>query len=1196
MTKYTTLFLFLLIGFSLYSQGDKKSVGQKFLNENKDQLELTVSDINNALIADMYQSEHNGVTHIYYNQAYQGIPVYNAILNLNITKEDEILFYHNGFVKNLDQKVNTSKAVFSATDAIKSAAYALGIQNPTQAMPLKSTENGFTHYSATNFSEGIIKTRQVFYPVSDQDVKLAWEIVFNQKNSMDSWSGKIDAVTGQALDMENRTLYCSHSKSEHYHPGHDECNADVHEASVPASEISMMSASYRVYPIPYESPSYGPQELVTDPHYPEASPFGWHDIDGVEGAEHTITQGNNVHAYNDANDDFQSNGDEPNGGMELLFDFPHDPSKEADSNAVADVVNLFYANNMIHDITYLAGFNEVAGNFQNNNYGNGGVDSDYVVAHSLDGSGTNNANFTLTTDGTNGNMNMFKWDVSQSSLFSITNPTELSQAYATGAAGDGWGFDETYSSVNIEAELAPAYDNNPQFASNVCGDVANPEEIEGKIAMIYRGRCEFGTKSLNAQNAGAVAVIICNVPGAGNDSSSDGSDPISNGMGAGDDGANVTIPVLALGYQDCNRIVATIEAGTPVVGKIFLEESEGPSQVSSGFDNGIIFHEFGHGISSRLTGGPNQVCLGNDEQMGEGWSDFFTLALTVRPGEDGATPRPIGAYVQGEADNGRGIRRHPYSTDMSVNPQTYNDIKATTAPHPLGEVWVDMLWDIYWAYVDKYGYDADWRNTESGNFRAVQLVLDGMKMQGCNPGFIRGRNAILAAEEVNTGGENKCMIWEVFARRGLGFFADGGSENNRNDGAENFDPLPECLKTIKIYKSFPDLIEKDAQVNVELVVANHKDETVYDAVVSDEIPEGMSFVIGSSNVEAMVNGDQIFFEYDSLISQEWDTIRFMLQHDNIINSTVLLSNSVESDDEISEWERELIIDEFNIFRINSNTFFPTYSGENCWFVQELDDDTEASIRFNDIEVVGEHPVIRFWHRINTEFTRNGGFVEISTDGVLWNDARELFIRNGYMCPLAFTTFAIPAMQAFSGRTEEDEYVDSYIDLSDYKGQSISLRFRFGTNSGEGTIANDEVFPSDGGWFIDDIDLIDLVINNTEACITTSDDQACTNENVSIFDPQVVSSNEEIDLNFDGLKVYPNPANNFINLDFSSVANENGYLEILDVKGQSVYSENLQLKSGSSRFMNINTSAYSSGMYIIQFRTETSFYVQKVIIE
>ncbi len=1194
MNKNLLLLILMIVWVNVFAQNSKKSVGDKFLRDNQAVLQISDLDIQDARIADMYTSEHNGLTHIYYNQTHNGIPVYNAILNLNITKTNNVLFYHNGFVKDIDSKVNTNKSRLSSVDAITSTALALGIQNPDRAQALKRINNrGEEIFAQTNFSKDEIRVRQIYFEDSETDVKLAYEVSFHQSNSTDSWSSKVDAVTGTVIELENRTVYCSHAPGK-YHKHSPSCAPakESYSSAVPFGH-SKMSASYRVYPVPLESPVHGAQELVTDPHFPDASPFGWHDIDGIEGPEYTITRGNNVHAYNDENNDGQSLGDEPDGGTDLLFDIPHDLLLEPDFNRESDVVNLFYANNMIHDITYLTGFNEEAGNFQANNYGNGGLDSDYVVAHSLDGSGVNNANFSIVPDGVRGNMNMFRWSIPQSRLFSILEPSELSKDYQNGAAGAGWGFNENYAGFDITAELAPAYDDDPQFSNNVCGEVINAEEVEGKIAMIYRGRCEFGTKSLNAQNAGAIAVIICNVPGAGNDPTSDGNDPISNGMGPGANGASVTIPVFALGFEDCNRIVATIEEGNSVVGRILAEETGGPAEVSSGFDNGIIFHEFGHGISSRLTGGPNQVCLGNDEQMGEGWSDFFALALTVEPGDRGEDARGIGSFVQGEDRTGRGIRRFPYSTDMNVNPQTFKDIKATAAPHPLGEVWVDMLWDIFWGYVDKYGYDADWTNTESGNFKAVQLVLDGMKIQGCNPGFIRGRDAIIAAEEANTGGENKCMLWEMFARRGLGYFADGGSSNNRNDGTENFDPLPECLKTLKIYKDLPELVEVDTDIEVQLIIANHKDETVENVLVTDEIPEGMSYVMGSSNEEPIVIGNSINFEFDSLRSQEWDTITFSLQHDNTLNSTVLFNNRVETPEELNEWQRELIADQTNIFRLNSNTVFPTYSGESCWFVQEIDDDTEASIRFDNIEVVGERPAVRFWHRINTEFARNGGFVEISTDGVIWTDVKDLFIRNGYECPLAFTTFAIPALQAFSGRTEENDYVDSYIDLTDYIGQTISLKFRFGTNSGDMQTVNNEVFPADGGWFIDDVDLIDLVIDETQACISADSDIACTEDFTSVLDPQLISSNTEAEELLTSMRIYPNPASDFIIIDLANKYTENARIEISDARGQLVYSENIRDRRN---VLNINTSELATGIYFVQYRTLGELITQKVIIE
>ncbi len=104
-----------------------------------------------------------------------------------------------------------------------------------------------------------------------------------------------------------------------------------------------------------------------------------------------------------------------------------------------------------------------------------------------------------------------------------------------------------------------------------------------------------------------------------------------------------------------------------------------------------------------------------------------------------------------------------------------------------------MLWDLNWNLIDKHGFNPNlyepWHT--GGNNLALQLVIDGLKIQGCNPTFVIARDAILAADQALTGGENQCTIWATFARRGLGFSAVGGG-TSRDDGTEAFDTHPDC--------------------------------------------------------------------------------------------------------------------------------------------------------------------------------------------------------------------------------------------------------------------------------------------------------------------------------------------------------------------------------------------------------------------
>ena len=167
------------------------------------------------------------------------------------------------------------------------------------------------------------------------------------------------------------------------------------------------------------------------------------------------------------------------------------------------------------------------------------------------------------------------------------------------------------------------------------------------------------------------------------------------------------------------------------------------------------------------------------------------------------TPRAVGTYLFNEGISGDGIREYPYSTDMSVNPQTYDYIKTAAIPHGVGSVWAQMLWEMTWDLIDEHGYDANPYNftgnvnVDKGNTQALALVTEGLKLQPCSPGFIDGRDAILTADQVIYGGANQCLIWDAFARRGLGASASQGSSSSVTDGVESFD-TPSQLASLNI--------------------------------------------------------------------------------------------------------------------------------------------------------------------------------------------------------------------------------------------------------------------------------------------------------------------------------------------------------------------------------------------------------------
>lgn len=137
--------------------------------------------------------------------------------------------------------------------------------------------------------------------------------------------------------------------------------------------------------------------------------------------------------------------------------------------------------------------------------------------------------------------------------------------------------------------------------------------------------------------------------------------------------------------------------------QMFLWTAPNPDR-DGDLDNSIVVHEYTHGISNRYTGGPATAsCLGNAEQGGEGWSDYFALMSTTNWAtatvNDGVNRRGIGTYALNQPPSGTGIRRFPYSTDMTIYPLTYASMPSSVVPHGTGEIWCMMLWEMTWEII-----------------------------------------------------------------------------------------------------------------------------------------------------------------------------------------------------------------------------------------------------------------------------------------------------------------------------------------------------------------------------------------------------------------------------------------------------------------------------------------------------------------
>jgi hypothetical protein len=137
-------------------------------------------------------------------------------------------------------------------------------------------------------------------------------------------------------------------------------------------------------------------------------------------------------------------------------------------------------------------------------------------------------------------------------IFNVESPSSIAGEYDFAPAGTDWTLapDMTIPG-NAILDTLMLVDDGTADDTLSCNPLIN--DLTGKIAVLYRGACQFGVKAINAQNAGAIGVIVINIA------------PGTVGMGAGTDGPNVTIPVWMVSSDDGAAIRAQMDAGDVVV-------------------------------------------------------------------------------------------------------------------------------------------------------------------------------------------------------------------------------------------------------------------------------------------------------------------------------------------------------------------------------------------------------------------------------------------------------------------------------------------------------------------------------------------------------------------------------------------------------------------------------------------------------
>lgn len=993
---------FLLLGFLLnssFAQTDDNSIALQLVKKNMTSIGLSEDDIKNSIVSNTYFNQTAGTRMVYLQQSYLDLPVYNQILVLAF-KNDVLVSKAGGRISSIEKMTGNGIPSVSAETALLTALADRKIKYSKTPLVLTTEKSGhYFVFDNMGISNKNITAELMWVPLEDgKKTVLAWQIYVIPNTSSDYWMVRVNAMDNKIVGVSNLTVYCNwddpkNNMLEKPHQ-HETSNTDFRLIDLtPKAEEKNTSpdlvnnASYRVVAFPAESPLHtgGTPLLKSNPWAAatgNATTLKWHN-DGLY--DYDYTRGNNVWAQEDrdGNNGTGTPATSTTTGDPLSFDFApvftSAPTQTTPApNQQFNITNLFYWNNIVHDITYQYGFDEVSGNFQASNMNRGGAGSDFVFADAQDGSGTNNANFSTPADGDNGRMQMYLW------------------------------------------------------------------------------------------------------------------------------------------------------SGSP--------------QKDGDADNGVIVHEYAHGISNRLTGGPSQSgCLQNEEQMGEGWSDYFALMYTQNWATATLTtgfssPRPVGTYVVGQTPTGNGIRTKKYCTNFAVNNLVYAS-SISSESHNRGEIWCATLWDMTWNIINQVGtinpniYNA---SSTGGNSIALKLVIEGMRLQPCSPGFIDARDAILQADQILYNGAYDCAIREAFRRRGMGAFASQGSSSSVTDQVADYSAGGATLQLLQNVTQIPE--GQNIVYTNRITTSNCGGITNF--TLTDTLPSNVTYISGGTYNSA---NRVVSFPVTIAAGQTQDYIFTVKVNSGAYYPTInLFEDQVTGSTIPSTWTATTTTTA-NWSVSSDRSFSPT----NSYYSSNLDIISQQSLTLtNPITLSATPPPLTFRHWFNSESTYDGGVLEVSTNGgTTWTDMQSNILLGGYTGTMDAST-ALTGRRAWTG-SSNGQFIKTKVNLAPYANQSIKIRFRFSSDLGTKLI----------GWYVDDIAFKDqAVVEMTSNLFNTTNIKVATSDTVTVILPAVACTTASISTQpsntnvCSGISTSFNVAASGTNLTYQWQVSTNGGISYTNISG------------------------------------------------
>jgi hypothetical protein len=296
---------------------------------------------------------------------------------------------------------------------------------------------------------------------------------------------------------------------------------------------------------------------------------------------------------------------------------------------------------------------------------------------------------------------------------------------------------------------------------------------------------------------------------------------------------------------------------------------------------------------------------------------------------------------------------------------------------------------------------------------------------------------------------------------------------------------------------------------------------------------------------------------------------------------------METDDNWATYSISATHPEF--FSLQSNVI---KQGTKAWMAPESAVDTTNFVLegVTPITIAGTRPVFRFWNNFNTANGIDAGYLEIQKDGdTKWTIIPiTKMIRNGYPGKVQYQTFAIPFLNGFSGNS--NGWVQTYVDLSDYKGQKVLFRYHFGT--GVTTI------PANPGWYIDEVEVIDMVNFEGQACATSGQgDHVCAtmpDAGVILNTACTTTATNEPTRHSLSMQVQPNPAWDMVYLSLNEDLKGPVQVSLTAADGHIVIHQTLTSMS-AGQTIGLDVQNIPAGMYMVRMEGNNGYSVAKVVV-